>query len=291
MRLRSLLFVPGDSDKKFARAATTGADVLILDLEDAVAPALKDEARAKVAGWLDRAGEVPAALFVRVNPLESGLTEADLRAVVRPGLAGILVPKANGAHDIATIAAMIDPLETACGMAVGTVRIAVVSTETPQAMFALGSYTPPHPRLVGLTWGAEDLAAAIGATDNKEPDGSWTEPYRIARALCLFAAASAGVAPIDTLYADFRDAEGLERDCRRARRDGFTGRIAIHPDQVETINRCFTPSAEEIAHARRIADAFAANPAAGTLGIDGKMYDIPHLKAAHKTLASAGESA
>mgnify|MGYP002735299145 FL=1 len=291
MRLRSLLFVPGDSDKKFARAATTGADVLILDLEDAVAPALKDEARAKVAGWLDRAGEVPAALFVRVNPLESGLTEADLRAVVRHGLAGILVPKANGAHDIATIAAMIDPLETACGMAVGTVRIAVVSTETPHAMFAFGSYTPPHPRLVGLTWGAEDLAAAIGATDNKEPDGSWTEPYRIARALCLFAAASAGVAPIDTLYADFRDAEGLERDCRRARRDGFTGRIAIHPDQVETINRCFTPSAEEIAHARRIVDAFAANPAAGTLGIDGKMYDIPHLKAAHKTLASAGESA
>lgn len=291
MRLRSLLFVPGDSDKKFARAATTGADVLILDLEDAVAPALKDEARAKVAGWLDRAGEVPAALFVRVNPLESGLTEADLRAVVRPGLAGILVPKANGAHDIATIAAMIDPLEAASGMAVGTVRIAVVSTETPHAMFALGSYTPPHPRLVGLTWGAEDLAAAIGATDNKEPDGSWTEPYRIARALCLFAAASAGVAPIDTLYADFRDAEGLERDCRRARRDGFTGRIAIHPDQVETINRCFTPSAEEITHARRIADAFAANPAAGTLGIDGKMYDIPHLKAAHKTLASAGESA
>ena len=291
MRLRSLLFVPGDSDKKFARAATTGADVLILDLEDAVAPALKDEARAKVAGWLDRAGEVPAALFVRVNPLESGLTEADLRAVVRSGLAGILVPKANGAHDIATIAAMIDPLETACGMAVGTVRIAVVSTETPHAIFALGSYSLPHPRLVGLTWGAEDLAAAIGATENKEPDGSWTEPYRIARALCLFAAASAGVAPIDTLYADFRDAEGLERDCRRARRDGFTGRIAIHPDQVETINRCFTPSAEEIVHARRIADAFAANPAAGTLGIDGKMYDIPHLKAAHKTLASAGESA
>lgn len=291
MRLRSLLFVPGDSDKKFARAATTGADVLILDLEDAVAPAFKDEARVKVAGWLDGASDVPAALFVRVNPLESGLTEADLHAVVRPGLAGILVPKANGAQDIATIAALIDPLEAARGMAAGTVRIAVVSTETPQAMFALGSYTPPHPRLVGLTWGAEDLAAAIGATDNKEPDGSWTEPYRVARALCLFAAASAGVAPIDTLYADFRDAEGLERDCRRARRDGFTGRIAIHPDQVEAINRCFTPSAEEIAHARRIVDAFAANPDAGTLGIDGKMYDIPHLKAAHKTLASAGESA
>jgi citrate lyase subunit beta/citryl-CoA lyase len=291
MRLRSLLFVPGDSEKKFARAATSAADVLILDLEDAVAPALMEEARTRVAGWLDSAADIPAALFVRVNPLESGLTEADLRAVVRPGLAGILVPKANGAQDIATIAAIIDPLESACGMAAGTVRIAVVSTETPQAMFALGSYTPPHPRLAGLTWGAEDLAAAIGATDNKEPDGTWTEPYRVARALSLFAAASAGVAPIDTLYADFRDADGLERDCRRARRDGFTGRIAIHPDQVETINRCFTPSADEVAHARRIVDAFAANPDAGTLGIDGRMYDIPHLKAALKTLASAGEPA
>ncbi|MEO0031438.1 MAG: hypothetical protein RIS94_1196 [Pseudomonadota bacterium] len=291
MRLRSLLFVPGDSDKKFARAITTGADVLILDLEDAVAPGQKVEARARVAGWLARAGEIPARLFVRVNPLESGLTASDLQAVVRPGLAGILVPKANGARDIAMIAAMIDTLETAAGMKHGAVRIAVVSTETPQAMFALGSYTPPHPRLVGLTWGAEDLAAAIGATDNKEADGSWTEPYRIARALCLFAAASAGVAPIDTLYADFRDAEGLERDCRRARRDGFTGRIAIHPDQVDTINRCFTPSDDEIAHARRIVDAFAASPEAGTLGIDGKMYDIPHLKAAQKTLASAGETA
>lgn len=290
MRLRSLLFVPGDSDKKFARAIAGAADVLILDLEDSVAPALKDEARGKVAGWLGRAEDVAAALFVRVNPLDTGLTDTDLRAVVRPGLAGVLVPKANGAQDIATIAAMIDPLEAAAGMAHGTVRIAVVSTETPQAMFALGSYTPPHPRLIGLTWGAEDLAAAIGATDNKEPDGTWTEPYRIARALCLFAAASAGVAPLDTLYADFRDAEGLERDCRRARRDGFTGRIAIHPDQVDTINRCFTPSAEEIAHARRIVDAFAASPDAGTLGLDGKMYDIPHLKAAQKTLASAGES-
>lgn len=288
MRLRSLLFVPGDSERKFAKACEAGADVLILDLEDAVAPAQKDMARGQVADWLDRAGEVEPLLFVRVNPLDTGLTGRDLAAVVRPGLAGILVPKANGAQDIEAIAAMIDPLEAAAGMAAGTVRIAVVSTETPQAMFALGSYTPPHPRLVGLTWGAEDLAAAIGATDNKEADGQWTEPYRLARSLCLFAAASAGVAPIDTLYADFRDAEGLERDCRKARRDGFTGRIAIHPDQVETINRCFTPSAVEVAHARRIAAAFAANPEAGTLGIDGKMYDIPHLTAAKKTLAAAG---
>lgn len=291
MRLRSLLFVPGDSEKKFARASTSGADVLILDLEDAVAPSMKADARVRVAGWLDHAGEIEPALFVRVNPLGTGLTDDDLAAVVRPGLAGILVPKANGAQDVATIAAVIDRLEAAAGMPAGTVRIMVVATETPQAMFALGSYTPPHPRLAGLTWGAEDLAAAIGATANKEADGQWTEPYRFARSLCLFAAASAQVAPVDTLYADFRDAEGLEADCRRARRDGFTGRIAIHPDQVDTINRCFSPSEAEIADARRIVAAFAANPELGTIGIDGKMYDIPHLKAAQKTLAAAGEDA
>ncbi len=289
MRLRSLLFVPGDSDRKFARGRESGADVLILDLEDAVAPAMKDAARELVASWLGAAGEIDAGLFVRVNPLDTGLTRPDLEAVVRPGLAGILVPKAHGAHDIATIAAMIDPLEAAAGMPPGSVKIMVVATETPFAMFNLGSYTPPQPRLVGLTWGAEDLAAAIGATANKEADGSWTEPYRLARSLCLFASASAGVIPVDTLYADFRDTAGLEVDCRRARRDGFLGRIAIHPDQVETINRCFSPSAEDVAEARKIVTAFAAQPELGTIGIDGKMYDIPHLKAAQKTLAAAGD--
>lgn len=290
MRLRSLLFVPGDSEKKFARAAQTEADVLILDLEDAVAPSMKEAARVTVAGWLDRAGDIRAHLFVRPNPLSSGMIEADLAAVVRPGLAGLLIPKADGGADIAAIGAILDGLEARAGMAQGTVKIMVVATETPAAMFALGTYTPAHPRLIGLTWGAEDLASAIGATGNKEPDGSWTEPYRFARSLCLFASASAGVTPVDTLYADFRDAAGLEADCRRARRDGFLGRIAIHPDQVDTINTCFSPSEQEIAEARRIADAFAANPHLGTIGLDGKMYDIPHLKAAHKTLAAAGEN-
>lgn len=291
MRTRSLLFVPGDSEKKFTRASGGNADVLILDLEDAVAPSMKDAARVTVAGWLDRAGEVAAHLFVRPNPLPSGLIEGDLEAVVRPGLAGLLIPKADGAADIAAIAAMLDRLEASAGMAPGTVRIMVVATETPAAMFNLGSYTPPHPRLLGLTWGAEDLSSAIGATGNKEADGSWTEPYKVARSFCLFAAASAGVTPVDTLYSDFRDAEGLEADCRRSRRDGFLGRIAIHPDQVDTINRCYTPSEEQVAEARRIVDAFEANPDLGTIGIDGKMYDIPHLKAAHKTLAAAGENA
>ncbi len=289
MRLRSLLFVPGDSERKFAKARDIGADALILDLEDAVAPTRKDAARAIVAALLDDAGPRGWAFFVRVNPFDTGLTLADMAAVVKPGLDGLLVPKANGAEDIVRIGHYLDALEQKAGMAIGTVRLMVVATETPAAMFALGSYAPAHPRLVGLTWGAEDLAAAIGATGNKRDDGEWAFPYRVARAQCLFASAAAGVAPIDTLYADFRDADGLERSCRAARRDGFTGRIAIHPDQVATINRCFSPSDEELAEARRIVAAFAASPDAGTLGIDGKMYDIPHLKAARRTLAAAGE--
>lgn len=290
MKLRSLLFVPGDSEKKFVRASQGAADALILDLEDAVAPSMKEAARTTVADWIDRAGDVSPQLFVRINPLPTGLAESDLAAVVRPGLAGILVPKADGAQDVAIIAAMLGRLEASAGMTAGAVRIMVVATETPTAMFQLGSYTPPHPRLLGLTWGAEDLASAIGATANKEADGAWTDPYRLARSLCLFAAASAGVVPIDTLYVDFRDTPGLEADCRRSRRDGFLGRIAIHPDQVETINRCFSPSDQDVADARRIIAAFAAQPDLGTIGIDGKMYDIPHLKAAHKTLAAAGEA-
>ena len=281
-----MLFVPGDSDRKFARAKSSGADALILDLEDSVAPARKLEARAAVAALLDDRAARDWRFLVRVNPLDTGTTLDDMRAVVKPGLDGLMVPKADGARDVVRIAAELDRLEAAAGMVAGSVRIVVVATETAAAMFNLGSYTPPHPRLAALTWGAEDLAAAIGATANKDADGEWTFPYQVARTQCLFAATAAGVAALDTLYADFRDAEGLERDCRRARRDGFAGRLAIHPDQVAIINRCFAPSAEEIAEARRIVAAFAAQPDAGTLGIDGKMYDIPHLKAARKTLAA-----
>ena len=280
------MFVPGDSERKFAKARGAGADVLILDLEDSVAPSQKDIARATVARLLDDPTPRAWRFFVRPNPFDTGLTLADLAAVVRPGLDGLLIPKADGARDVERIGHYLDALEAKAGMTPGIVKIAVVATETPAAMFALGSYAPAHPRLVGLTWGAEDLAAAIGATDNKEADGSWTRPYQQARSLCLYAAANAGVAPIDTLFADYRDTGGLEEDCRRARRDGFTGRIAIHPDQLETINRCFSPSEAEVAKARRIVAAFAAQPDAGTLGIDGKMYDIPHLKAAQRTLAA-----
>ena len=288
VRLRSLLFVPADSVRKFAKAQGCGADALILDLEDSVAPARKAEAREHVAGILAEPAERSWQFYVRVNPFDTGLTLGDLAAVVRPGLDGVMLPKSNGAHDVVQLGHYLDAFEAARGMTVGTTRIAVVATETPAAMFALGSYAPPHPRLVALTWGAEDLGAAVGATDNKEADGSWTFPYQLARAHCLLAAAAAEVAPVDTLYADFRDSEGLAADCRRARRDGFTGRLAIHPDQVPVINASFAPSAADIAHARRVVDAFAASPEAGTIGIDGKMYDIPHLKAAKRTLASAG---
>lgn len=286
MRLRSLLFVPGDSERKFTRGRDSGADALILDLEDSVAPAQKAAARDHVGRLLEHQTSRDWAFFVRVNALDTGLTLDDMAAVVKPGLDGLLIPKANGAADIERIAHYLDALEVRSGMEHGSVRIAVVCTETPRAMFALGSYAPAHPRLAALTWGAEDLSAVIGGTDNKESDGSWTWPYQVARTQCLFAAAAAEVAPIDTLFADFRDSEGLERDCRRSRRDGFVGRVAIHPDQVGVINRCFAPSEAEIAQARKIVAAFEANPAAGTLGIDGKMYDIPHLKAARKTLAS-----
>lgn len=288
MKLRSMLFVPGDSERKFAKARAIGADALILDLEDSVAPSKKAEARAHVARLLDDAGPRDWSFFVRVNALDTGQTLGDMAAVVKPGLDGLMIPKANGADDIARIGHYLDALEEKAGIAAGTVRIAVVATETPQAMFNLGSYTPPHPRLAALTWGAEDLSAALGGTGNKEADGEWTFPYQVARAQCLFAAGAAGVAPIDTLFADFRDTAGLERYCRRARRDGFTGRLAIHPDQIEVINRCFSPSDEEIAEAQKIVDAFAAQPDAGTLGIDGKMVDIPHLKAAQRTLAATG---
>jgi citrate lyase subunit beta/citryl-CoA lyase len=286
MRLRSLLFVPGDSERKFARAKDCGADVLILDLEDSVAPSEKDKARGAVAGLIAPDAERAWTFIVRVNALDTGLTLDDLAAVVKPGLDAVLIPKVNGAADLERIGHYLDALEGKAGMASGSVKLASVATETPKAMFALGSYTPAHPRLIALTWGAEDLSAALGATDNKEPDGSWTFPYQLARAQCLFAASAAEVMGLDTVYTDFRDSEGLERDCRRSRRDGFVGRLAIHPDQVAAINRAYTPCDAEVAHARKIVAAFEANPGAGALGVDGKMVDLPHLKAAWKILAS-----
>jgi citrate lyase subunit beta / citryl-CoA lyase len=288
MKLRSLLFVPGDSDRKFAKANGIGADALILDLEDSVAPGRKAFARAAVKDLLG-GGTRPWSFLVRINPFGTGLTLDDLAAVVRPGLDGILIPKVNGIEDVDLISHYVDVLEVATGVAPGHVKLLVVATETPAAMIGFSGYARKNERLVAMTWGAEDLSAALGALSNKEADGSWTFPYLVARAQCLFAAGAADVAALDTLYVDFKDKEGLAQSCRIARRDGFVGRIAIHPDQIATINECFTPSEADLAHARRVIAAFAAAPDVGTVGIDGKMYDIPHLVAARRALASAGE--
>jgi citrate lyase subunit beta / citryl-CoA lyase len=288
MKLRSLLFVPADSERKFAKANGIGADALILDLEDSVAPPRKALARDMVKELL---GGPPRnwAFLVRVNPLGGGLTLGDLAAVVRPGLDGILIPKVSGIGDVELISNYVDALEIAAGVEPGNVKLLVVATETPAAMIGFAGYATPNRRLVAMTWGAEDLGAALGALSNKEPNGDWTFPYQVARAQCLFAAGAAGVQALDTLYGDFRDQKGLAESCRIARRDGFVGRIAIHPDQIATINECFTPSDADLAHARRVVAAFAAQPDAGTLGIDGKMYDMPHLIAAKRALASVGE--
>jgi citrate lyase subunit beta / citryl-CoA lyase len=286
MKLRSLLFVPGDSERKFEKAAQCGADVLILDLEDSVAPPRKAAARALAARLIDRRDKCDWSFFVRVNALDTGLTLDDLAAVVRPGLDALMIPKTNGAADVERIANYLDALEARAAMPLGSVKLAIVATETAKAMFALGSYAPAHPRLAALTWGGEDLAAALGATANREDDGVWTFPYQVARAQCLFAASAADVAAIDTVFVDFRDKDGFERDCRVSRRDGFTGRMAIHPDQVAAINRWYAPSDAEISRAQKIVAAFEANPGAGALGIDGQMVDVPHLKAARKILAS-----
>jgi citrate lyase subunit beta/citryl-CoA lyase len=288
MKLRSLLFVPADSERKFAKADGIGADALILDLEDSVAQGRKAFARDAVKELLG-GGPRSWSFLVRINPLGSGLSLEDLAAVVRPGLDGVLIPKVNGIEDVDLIAHYVDVLEVASGVTPGHVQLLVVATETPAAMISFAGYSRKHPRLVAMTWGGEDLSAALGALTPRKPDGSWTFPYQLARAQCLFAAGAAGAAPLETLYVDFKDQEGLAQSCKAARRDGFVGRIAIHPDQVATINACFTPSQADLEHARRVVAAFAAQPDVGTIGIDGKMYDMPHLIAARRTLKSAGE--
>jgi citrate lyase subunit beta / citryl-CoA lyase len=288
MKLRSLLFVPADSERKFAKANGIGADALILDLEDSVAASRKAFARGAVKELLV-GGSRNWSFLVRINPLDTGLTLEDLAAVVRPGLDGLLLPKVNGIEDVDLIGNYVDALEIAAGVTPGHVKLLTVATETPAAMIGFSGYARKNPRLVAMTWGGEDLSAALGALTPREADGSWTFPYQVARAQCLFAAGAAGAAALETLYVDFRDDKGLAESCRIARRDGFVGRIAIHPDQVATINTCFTPSEADLEHARRVVAAFAAQPDVGTVGIDGKMYDMPHLTAARRTLASVGE--
>lgn len=279
MRLRSLLFVPGDRPDRFAKAAASGADALILDLEDAVAASGKADARAAVADWLGEPAAVPR--FVRINPVDGVLAVDDLDALVGTRPDGIVVPKAEGAATIARI----DTLLAERGLA--DLPLLPIATETPAAIFQLGSYAGVGHRLAGLTWGAEDLPAAIGATTAREDDGRYTAPYELARSLTLFGAHAAGVAAIDTVYPAIRDEAGLAAYAARAARDGFTGMMAIHPAQVAGINAAFTPTPEAIARAQAIVDAFTAQPDAGALQVDGRMVDAPHLKQARRVLGSA----
>ncbi|ACK52331.1 HpcH/HpaI aldolase [Methylocella silvestris BL2] len=278
MRLRSLLFVPGDRPERFAKALASGADALILDLEDSVAASRKGEARAAVAAFLAPSGARSATLFVRINPLGGEMADLDLAAA--RGADGIVLPKAEGAGSIAD-------LDRRLGA--DRAMILPIATETPAAVFALGSYGGVTPRLCGLTWGAEDLPAAIGATTSREADGSYTAPYQLARSLALFGGHAAGVAAIETVFPDFRDLHGLSLYAARAARDGFTGMLAIHPTQVAVINAAFTPPEATLAEARLIVAAFAANPDAGALQLAGRMIDAPHLKQARRILAAAGE--
>ena len=284
-----MLFVPADSDKKLAKGMTSPADVLILDLEDAVAEAHKPVARRMAAEFISAEAErIGPRLFVRINPLDTSFAMADLASVVVPGLAGIVLPKTKSAADALRLSHGLDALEARAGIEPRSVRIVPVATETAEAMLTMPSWAQVTlPRLAGITWGAEDLSAAVGAVSNRDENGEYSPLYSLANALCLAAATAAGVPPIDTVHVDFRDSAGLAAACRASRRRGFRGRIAIHPDQVPIIHDAYTPSATELAHAKRIVDAFAANPDAETLNLDGTMIDRPHLTQALRTLEQA----
>jgi citrate lyase subunit beta/citryl-CoA lyase len=275
MRLRSLLFVPGDRPERMEKAAGMGADALILDLEDSVAAGAKAAARSAVREFVDmRSGD--ATLFVRVNPLDSAFIADDLAAIDGTAVRGVMLPKAEGRASAAELRRRLP----------GEYLILPIASETPRAVFTLGDYDGAG--LAGLTWGAEDLPAAIGASPSREAAGGYTDPDKMVRALPLFGAHAAGVPAIETVYPEFRDLDGLAAYAARGRRDGFTGMMAIHPAQVAVINAAFSPSEAEVAHARAVVELFAANPGAGALLLDGKMVDAPHLKAAERLLALRG---
>jgi citrate lyase subunit beta/citryl-CoA lyase len=284
--MRSLLFVPGDSEKKLAKSLGSKADVLILDLEDSVVAERKAEARRITRDFIAAASGGPR-LFVRVNPLASGMILDDLAAVVGAQPDGIVLPKAGGGDDMRRLDHYLSALEARDGVEPGTIAILPIASETAAAMFTFASYAGSSTRLCGIMWGCEDLAADVGAAENRAPGGDYLEPFRLARSLCLFGATAAGVAAIDTVFTDFRDEAGLEREARAAERSGFTAKAAIHPGQIAAINRAFTPGDAAIVWARTVVAAFAANPDAGVIGLDGKMLDRPHLRAAQRVLDRA----
>ncbi|MGE7413412.1 HpcH/HpaI aldolase/citrate lyase family protein [Methylobacterium tarhaniae] len=288
--MRSLLFVPGDSPRKQEKGLEVGADALILDLEDSVALPEKAKAREVAAAFLarmrDQAGR--PKLYVRVNALDTGLTEDDLAALMPHAPDGIMLPKAAGGPDVAHLGARLAVYEAEAGLTDGATRILPIATETARAVFALQTLPGSSPRLSGITWGAEDLSADLGAETNRGEDGAWSAPFQLARNLTLMAAAASEVDAIDTINAYFRDLDGLARECRAARRDGFVGKMAIHPAQVPVINEAFTPTGAAIAQARKVVAAFAQSPGMGVVGIDGEMFDRPHLRRAERLLARLG---
>ena len=280
MRLRSLLFTPGDRPERFDKALASGADAVILDLEDSVAPANKAMARQAVRAALERPVR-PARVFVRINPLGGLHLQADLAAIGGGRPDGVVMPKAEGAGSLTALARLLSEAGEP------DMAILPIVTETPAAMFKLGEYGEVASSLVGLTWGAEDLPAALGASTSREADGTYTPPYALARSLTLFAAGAADVAAIETVFPDVRDLEGLKVYAERGRRDGFSGMLALHPAQVPVINAAFAPGDAELAFAKRVVAAFDAAPGAGVLLLDGKMVDAPHLKQARRVLSQA----
>ena len=288
--IRSWLFVPGDSERKLAKGRGNVADALILDLEDAVSDDRQDVAREMVRAFLkDNPDRSRQQLWVRINPLDTELSLPDLAAVMPGAPDGIVLPKVYSADDVDTLANYLDALETREGLELGVTKILSVATETAASLLTFDSYLDGvTERLTGMTWGAEDLAAALGASDNRNfATGDYEDPFLLGKSLCLAACRAIEVQPVGAVVTDFRDLTALEADCLRDRRTGFVGKIAIHPDQAGVINRAFTPTDDEVAYAQKVVDMFEQNPGMGTVGVDGKMLDMPHLKQARNVLAMA----
>ncbi|MEJ2376150.1 MAG: CoA ester lyase [Pseudolabrys sp.] len=285
--MRSMLFVPATGGTRLEKAFASGADGVILDLEDSIAPERKDEARRAALAFLKAKGSEKdrPRLWVRINGLHTGMVDADLAAIVPGAPDGVLFPKAEGGATVVHLDAKLTAREAVADLPEGSIEILAQAVETAAGLFTAGSYRDCSARLIGLTWGPEDLSAELGAEANREADGTLTEPYRFARSVCLYGAAAARVPAYETIHVDFRNLEALRADTEFARRDGFAGRLAIHPAQVPVINEVFTPTSEQIERAKAVVAAFAANPGAGAVGVDGRMYDRPHLAWAQALLA------
>lgn len=286
--MRSLLFVPADSEKKLAKGFSSEADVVIVDLEDSVTQQNKEAARRTAAAFItSQRSATKAAIYIRVNDLSTGMTKADLAALVAVRPDGIMLPKSNSGRDVQHLSAMLRVCEAESGLPDGGIAILPIITETAAGVLAASTYAGASARLSGLTWGAEDLSAAVGARTARDETGCYTDVFRFARTMTILAASAAEVAAIDTIFPHFRDSAALKAECADAERDGFTGKMAIHPDQVPVINEAFTPTREALERSAAIVAAFKAAGNPGVVGIDGKMYDRPHLRLAQRLLARA----